>query len=135
MAARNARNQEFITWNCNQEDVEENLHKRNQSSLLDIMEIPFQWSFPIGQIVCVENNELGEKVGSPPCHFRPNHPTPIVTDQHNLHRKVCNCGLKCFTVYLSAIWQVKMIHELKQGSCMSSKIILSPVNPSVIGKV
>ena len=31
MAARKARNQEFITWNCNHVDVEENLHKSSQS--------------------------------------------------------------------------------------------------------
>ena len=41
MAARKARNQELITWNCNHVDVEENLHESNQSQS-EHMEIPFK---------------------------------------------------------------------------------------------
>ena len=41
MAARNARNQEFITWNCNHVDVEENLQNSSQSLILHT-EIPLK---------------------------------------------------------------------------------------------
>ena len=73
-------------------DVEENLHKCNQSRSSH-MEIPFQKSFSVRQVVRVEDHQLGEEVGSSPCHFGPNHPTPVVTDQHNLSGNVCDLSV------------------------------------------
>ena len=61
--------------------------------------------------------------------FRPQPSNPSCDRPTQPQRKCLQ--LKCFTVYLSVTGQVKLINKLKQGSRMSGKSILSPVDPSV----